>query len=178
MSTKYEIIEIDQATFWERFISCLTESEKKKYFKTNESYGFDEFLFFEFCQDNNLFPHVEQKVNEGFLYLFKYEDFYKIGFTSDVNRRLKDISFYPPFDVEFVASVKLKNPREAEKYWHEYYSEYQIKGEWFLFKNREFMDMVMFMLSEGGKFDQSIVYSAEEITATEKTINILLGDVA
>ena len=178
MNTKYEVIEIDKLTFWDRLVSFLTEEKKKKYFITNHKYCFNEFLFFDLCQDNNLFPPVEQKVKEGLLYLFKYEDFYKIGFTSDINRRLKCISYYPPFDVEFVASVKLKNPRDAEKFWHEYYSQYRIKGEWFLFKDREFMDMVMFILSEGGEFDESLIYSEKEIANTKKVVAAILGDVA
>lgn len=178
MKTKYKIIEIDNAgmdrTFFVRLISSLTEAEKEKYIQGNE------FLFAELCHDKDLFPPIETKICYGFLYLFKYENYYKIGFTSDVDRRLRDISFYPPFAVEHVASVELQNPREAEKYWHVYYAAHQIKGEWFLFRDREFMDMVLFMLSEGGNFDCSKVYSKnerEEMSSIVKEL-ILLGEVA
>ena len=67
------------------------------------------------------------------VYLFRCGDRYKIGVSSNVKRRLKQLD-NRPYPVELVVcSDVMKHALDAEKSLHEMYGDMRLSGEWFDF---------------------------------------------
>lgn len=68
----------------------------------------------------------------GYVYLLQSGGRFKIGITSHIQRRLKQLrSQQPPFPIELVHFVLCPDPRLAERALHERFSEARVHGEWF-----------------------------------------------
>jgi len=65
------------------------------------------------------------------IYFIRIKDqpYVKIGFSKDVEKRLKQLQTSSPFDLEIIYTEFAAI--EREKQLHEKYKEYQVKGEWF-----------------------------------------------
>src|SRR5215216_4635009 len=73
-----------------------------------------------------------RKVRKGFIYLVQADTGqYKIGYSVDVQSRLKAFSVQPPFEYKLIHSF----PAEAKL--HQKYDEKHIRGEWFLLSESE-----------------------------------------
>lgn len=57
--------------------------------------------------------------------------FLKIGISSQLNQRIKQIQASCPTPINIISSFKLKYPLQTEKVAHDVFSEYAIHGEWF-----------------------------------------------
>lgn len=57
--------------------------------------------------------------------------FLKIGISSRLNQRIKQIQASCPTPINVVSSFKLKYPLQVEKLAHDNFSEYAVHGEWF-----------------------------------------------
>ncbi|MCT8861643.1 GIY-YIG nuclease family protein [Shewanella xiamenensis] len=92
------------------------------------------------------FPNDTAK-GEGYVYLLKFGDDYKIGNSKNVGRRFSEIKTQMPTDGEIVHSIKTGDPEGIESYWHKYFEQKRTKGEWFrltasdvrYFKKRQLM---------------------------------------
>jgi len=66
------------------------------------------------------------------VYLLSSGDRYKIGITTNVDRRLKQLrTQQPPFPIDLIHSVSSSEYQEAERDLHERFSEVRVHGEWF-----------------------------------------------
>lgn len=74
-----------------------------------------------------------QRRKKRYLYMFKSgEDRYKIGVTTDVDRRLKELNNRPyPVELYAVSEAPFYNAFEAERTMHEIHEDCRINGEWF-----------------------------------------------
>lgn len=75
----------------------------------------------------------------GYVYLIKPigHNVYKIGCTTDCTRRFKTMRNTYPFKFECVGKNYYKDYEYAERYWHEYFKNRKLQGEWFLLSDHD-----------------------------------------
>lgn len=69
----------------------------------------------------------------GHIYLFQLEgtNFYKVGLSRDVKRRLKAVNAHSPMTVNLVESIRVELTGPAERFIHNRLRQYHVKSEWF-----------------------------------------------
>lgn len=70
---------------------------------------------------------------EGYVYLIKCADKYKIGYTKDIDRRFKELDTRP-FPCELIAYVDSPIAFPVEQKIHELLKEKRVVGEWYSFE--------------------------------------------
>lgn len=93
--------------------------------------GYDDIL--QLC--NTIVPAQEitatSTADTGFVYLGKQSGKYKIGKTSNLDRRRGEITLIAPDRFKLIHSIETDDPGGIEKYWHNRFKEKWERGEWF-----------------------------------------------
>lgn len=83
----------------------------------------------------------------GHVYLFECGGKYKIGFSKDVARRIKNLD-YRPFKIKLVAKSNfISNAYDIEQQLHLEYESYRETGEWYSFGGRQVSDIKRYLNS-------------------------------
>jgi len=65
----------------------------------------------------------------GSIYVFRVQDFVKIGFSTDWKKRFKHIQTASPYTIEKVFAFAANKSSEARL--HKRFAKYHVRGEWF-----------------------------------------------
>lgn len=68
----------------------------------------------------------------GQVYLMKSDKHFKIGKTSNLDRRTREIKLVVPGKLDMVHSFETDDPEGIERYWHRRFAHKRVEGEWFL----------------------------------------------
>lgn len=79
----------------------------------------------------SLSPKASVSTAEGYVYLLKSGDHYKIGRSKDVPGRINQIGTKLPLPVEFICSIKTSDCVAEERLWHATFQNKRTNGEWF-----------------------------------------------
>jgi hypothetical protein len=73
----------------------------------------------------------QAKPEDGYVYLLSFGEEYKIGSSNNVERRFREIKTQMPYEGKIIHTISTGDPAGIETYWHLYFKEKRLKGEWF-----------------------------------------------
>lgn len=78
----------------------------------------------------------------GVVYLIQAGPYYKIGKTMDFSKRYQQISLQLPFRAEVVHTIGTNDIHSLEQYWHGYFDDRRVNGEWFVLTELDVSEFV------------------------------------
>ena len=92
----------------------------------------------DFCMQFKLYSLAEycsvemlNATQNGVVYMFKHDSYYKIGRSNNLDRRTYEIGLQLPFKLELIHVIETANPDKTEKFWHTHFKSKRLNGEWF-----------------------------------------------
>lgn len=90
-------------------------------------------------KERNISTKKKEKPTKGLVYLLKIEDRdeYKIGVTTNLDKRVTQLSTQMPFELEIINTIKSNDIYQLESELHSKFEDKNINGEWFELTNRD-----------------------------------------
>ena len=127
----YDKIQLSRVSFCKD--TTLSESTYHRSFKKMVELGFliqlDDINFL-FKESSDIEISKKEKELEGYIYLIKVLDFYKIGRTSSPETRLGEYTKLMT-EPQIIICSKVKNQFLLEKSLHDLYKDKNTRGEWY-----------------------------------------------
>jgi len=76
-------------------------------------------------------PVSNLHIESGYVYLMLFGAEYKIGSSNSVERRFREIRTQMPYEGKIIHSISTGDPDGIEAYWHSFFKEKRLNGEWF-----------------------------------------------
>lgn len=73
----------------------------------------------------------------GYVYLIRMGKWHKIGATTDILRRTREIRITLPEKEELIHTIMTDDPFGVERYWHNRFSNRRTTGEWFVLSSTD-----------------------------------------
>lgn len=86
----------------------------------------------------------------GTIYILESNNFYKIGITTNLEKRLKTLQVGNPFTIKVITSHRFKRTYLVEQFLHGLLSRYRKNGEWFDLDTEQLVkvEILLHLLSE------------------------------
>ncbi len=105
-------------------------------------------------QINVEWQHMRRKIENdpdrvlaGFVYIVELGGFYKIGYTKDVKKRIKQMcEIQLPWPFNLVFSFECQTPKLTELHVHAQLDEFRVRGEWFEL-DKKHLDWAAFLIA-------------------------------
>ena len=109
-----------------------------------------------------------------YLYVIQSGDYFKVGITNDLEKRLNQIKTSSPFESRIAYSILVDNAERLEKDTHAKLEEYRTRGEWFEID----LETILKAISEVSKLefqslDDCLVLPVEKIVRDQKTLRTI-----
>lgn len=106
--------------------------------------------------------HVKNKPKkQGYVYFVQADgQHYKIGGTSNLESRIKNLQVASPNDLKLIAWIEINDWQEKEKQVHEYFDDKKIHGEWF--------DITLSEIIDWARLNEIALLSAEGVAIYEQ----------
>ena len=123
---------------------------------------------------NNLFGYPD-----AIVYLIQYSDdpIYKIGYTTDMNTRLRRIAVLMPHSIQLIHTIYTDDPKWLENYWHNRFASKRRPGsgirrasEWFDLNNDEVKEFKSHTICKRPQPQAAPVITEPEETLRENAI--------
>lgn len=89
---------------------------------------------------------VRQPKKPKYVYLLQSDIYYKIGITTDPDKRISDLMTLPPFDTGIIYCALCDDAQKHEKLLHERYKEKRVNGEWFKLSKDDVIEVCGYLL--------------------------------
>ena len=85
------------------------------------------------------FNKIMKWSNSTYIIKTKGHNYYKIGWSSNVEKRIKSLQTNCPFQLEIL--IKVVDSSLNEKYWHKHFEKYRTYGEWYKFQDKQVREL-------------------------------------
>lgn len=120
---------IPSSKTWREIIDAVD-----KFYRQNEDekiYSYNQWRLSHKATESKQVDPKRGRGKAGFVYLLKSGEYYKIGCTKQVGRRLAEISPCMPFETILICSIKTEDMQALEASLHQEFADKRVKGEWF-----------------------------------------------
>jgi hypothetical protein len=86
---------------------------------------------------DNVLEFNSQERIQGYVYLMKSGQFYKIGKSKSPDRRRSEVALLLPHDINTIHVIATDDPDGIEQYWHQRFKDKHHRGEFFRLNNAD-----------------------------------------
>jgi hypothetical protein len=90
------------------------------------------------------YERKEPVKKNGVIYLIGGGGYHKIGLTTNIEARHKDIGTKLPFQTEVIHTIRTSDIYRLERHWHNRFAGKRAEGEWFILTDEDVAEFCAF----------------------------------